>query len=49
MDVSRRNFIVSTSAAAAGAALTAQTSVAQAAPALIAQAGAPADWRPASS
>ncbi len=41
MEVSRRNFIVSTSAAAAGATLTAQTS-AQAAPVLVAQAGAPA-------
>ena len=44
MDVSRRNFLVSTSAVAAGATLTAQTSGsgAQAAPVLIAQAGAPA-------
>jgi len=44
MGVSRRNFIVSTSAVAAGATLAAQTSGAgaQAAPLLIAQAGAPA-------
>jgi hypothetical protein len=41
MEVSRRNFIVSTSAAAAGATLPAPTS-AQAAPVLVAQAGAPA-------
>jgi len=42
MDVSRRNFIVSTSAAAAGATLTAQTSAQAASPVLVAQAGAPA-------
>ena len=42
MDVSRRNFIVSTSAAAAGATLTAQTSSQAASPVLVAQAGAPA-------
>jgi len=42
MDVSRRNFIVSTSAAAAGATLTAQTSAQAAPPVLLAQAGAPA-------
>jgi dihydroorotase len=42
MDVSRRNFIVSTSAAAAGATLTAQTSAQAASPVLAAQAGAPA-------
>ena len=42
MDVSRRNFIVSTSAAAAGATLAAQTPTSAAAPVLLAQAGAPA-------
>jgi dihydroorotase len=42
MDVSRRNFIVSTSAAAAGATLTAQTAAQAAPPVLLAQAGAPA-------
>ena len=42
MDVSRRNFIVSTSAAAAGATLAAQTPASAAAPVLLAQAGAPA-------
>ena len=41
MDVSRRNFIVSTSAAAAGATLTAQQSAQAASPVLVAQAGAP--------
>jgi dihydroorotase len=42
MEVSRRNFIVSTSAAAAGATLTAQTAAQAAPPVLLAQAGAPA-------
>ena len=42
MDVSRRNFIVSTSAAAAGATLAAQTPAPAAAPVLLAQTGAPA-------
>jgi dihydroorotase len=42
MDVSRRNFIVSTSAVAAGATLAAQTPAPAAAPVLLAQAGAPA-------
>ncbi len=42
MDVSRRNFIVSTSAAAAGATLTAQTAAQAAPPVLLAQTGAPA-------
>ena len=42
MDVSRRNFIVSTSAAAAGATLTAQQSAQAASPVLVAQTGAPA-------
>ena len=42
MDVSRRNFIVSTSAVAAGATLAAQTPASAAAPVLLAQAGAPA-------
>ena len=42
MDVSRRNFIVSTSAAAASATLAAQTPAPAAAPVLLAQTGAPA-------
>lgn len=42
MEVSRRNFIVSTSAAAAGATLAAQTAAQAAPPVLLAQAGAPA-------
>ena len=42
MDVSRRNFIVSTSAAAAGATLAAQTPAPAAAPLLLAQTAAPA-------